>query len=207
MPRPRTIATATAAAQVRRGLGLSQQQLADWLGVAVSFAHAVESGRKPLPPVLAGRLVVLARLLPPPLGSGPPAAPPLLLPALPTLAWPPLPPGPALAPGPLVTAARTARLAALRAEAELLRRHTRARALAQQRQGLARLQAAPLPAEATEAARWPAWLAALAADLAAADPDPAREAALRQALAIRAAARRAEAEALEQAARPGPASG
>ncbi len=74
MPRPRIVATTTPAAQVRQGLGLSQQRVAHWLGVAVSFAHVVESGRKPLPLALAEHLAVLTRLLPLPLGSGPPAA-------------------------------------------------------------------------------------------------------------------------------------
>ncbi|MGI4873681.1 MAG: helix-turn-helix domain-containing protein [Janthinobacterium lividum] len=203
MARPRSATTATLEATVRGALGLSQQQLAEWLSCSRSFVDACEAGRKTLPLALAGRLLALLPALPPPLGSGPPAAPLPLTPVLPALAW--VAPATALpaalasplAPGPLRVAARTARLAALVAERELLRLHAHALALAVRHRGLAVLQAAPPPTTLAEAARWHTWLAALALDLALADPHPAEAAARRHVLAIRAAARYAEADALE----------
>ena len=82
MPRARTTAALSSVRSpevaVRVHFGLSQQQLADWLGLGVGFVGTIEKGRRPLPAALTGRLLVLARLLPPPLGSGPPAPAPLL---------------------------------------------------------------------------------------------------------------------------------
>ncbi|MGI4875827.1 MAG: helix-turn-helix domain-containing protein [Janthinobacterium lividum] len=201
MPRPRThLLTASPEAALRSALGLSKRQLADWLGCSAGFVAALETGRKVLPLALAERLLPLLGLAPPPA-----AGPPPLAPTLPVLAWvAPLPAATAPdaltgvppAPATLRHAAHTARLAALVAEAELLRLHAQALALAVRHQGLAALQAAPPPAAPAEAARWHAWLAALAADLALADPHPAEAAARRRVLAIRAAARYAEADAL-----------
>jgi len=208
MPRPRVAAASSRvpAVLVRAGLGLSQQQLADWLGVTVGFVGGLEAGRKELPAARAARLLVLVQRLPPPDHPAPP------LPAAPApvpLAYAPAGPSAAAAalaaaadplgapaPGPLRTAARTARLAALAAERALLRAHARALALAQRRRGLAALLAAAPPPDPAEAARWAPWLASLAAGLAAADPRPAQAAAQRHALAVRAAARHAEADAL-----------
>ncbi|MGI4875832.1 MAG: helix-turn-helix domain-containing protein [Janthinobacterium lividum] len=208
MAYPRTTSrTARPEAALRSALGLSQQQLADWLGCSRGFVNACEAGRKAWPLALTERLLPLLRVPPPEAaGSVAGALPPLPLgPTLPTLAWTGPPPPPATpdlladappAPPELRTAARTARLAALVAEAELLRLHARALALGMRRRGLAALHAAPPPTLPAEAARWHTWLAALAADLALADPHPAQDAARRRVLAIRAATRNAEANGL-----------
>lgn len=202
MPAPRNYSPA-ATGTVRAYLGLSQQQLADWLGVTVGFVNAVEKGRKGLSAALLDRLLVLVRLLPAPRGSGPPAPPPLPAEA-PVVAVPVLPLPPVATdplglpdPAPLRAAARVARRTALAAERELVRLHARAVEMATRRRGLALLQAAPPPPEPAEAARWASWLAGLAADLAYADPHPGHRAAARHRLTVRAAAHYAEATALE----------
>lgn len=200
-PRTSSSSSGRPEAAVRAHFGLSQQQLAAWLGVTVGFVGALDTGRAALPAARVPRLLVLARLLPPPLGTGPPAPPPAEVP--PIMAAPlPLPP---LAtdplgvpdPVPLRAAARAARLAALTAERKLLHLHARAAALALRRRGLAQLRAAPPPPEAAEATRWATWLADIAAELLAADPHPARTAAQCQLLAVRAATRATEAATLE----------
>lgn len=198
----------------RVGYGLSQQQLARWLGVSVGFVGALETGRKRLPPDLIPRLLVLIEHQPPPVGSGPPAPPLPPVPASPApfggVGWPAPPVLPPVAagadvavapnPSPLLRRANAAHLAALMAETRLLTLHTRAVILAHRRRGLARLQAVPAPAEPAEAARWATWLAGVATDLALADPRPAAVAATRHLLAIRAPLLLAEAEALRAAA-------
>ena len=61
-------------ALVRTFLGLSQAQLARYLGVAVPVLAHYEAGRQP-PSAVVERLLPLMRLLPPPLTSAPPAEP------------------------------------------------------------------------------------------------------------------------------------
>ncbi len=198
----------------RVGYGLSQQQLARWLGVTVGFVGALETGRKLLPPALIPRLLVLLHHQPPPVGSGPLVPPVPPVPPWPApfggVGWPAPPVLPPVAagadvavapnPSPLLRRANAAHLAALMAEQRLQKLHTRAVILAHRRRGLARLQAVPAPPEPAEAARWATWLAGVATDLALADPRPAAVAATRHLLAIRAPLLRAEAEALRAAA-------
>lgn len=49
MARPRSVSAASLPAAVRVHFGLSQQQLAGWLGMSVGFVGALETGRSPLP--------------------------------------------------------------------------------------------------------------------------------------------------------------
>lgn len=197
MPRPANYSSSFEAA-IRRHFGLSMQQLARYLGVSVGFVSHLEAGRKQLPLALADRLIHLSRLLPPPLGQGPPAA---LLPdpwvtvALSAGLLPPAATEP-LDPEPLRRRLRDCRLQALVLSQRLAALHARAAALARRRQGLAQLRAAALPATPLEAAHYTRWLAELAEDLALADPRPAAAATQRLLLAVRVGALQAEAEAL-----------
>ncbi len=72
MPR-RAYPSASLAAAVRAHFGLTQAELAAFVGVSRPGLAAAEAGRKPLGPGPDQRLQVLARQLPPPDGLGPPA--------------------------------------------------------------------------------------------------------------------------------------
>ena len=187
--------SASPEAAVRAHFGLSQQQLARYLGVSVGFVSHLEAGRKPQPLAVALRLLVLARLLPPPLGSGPPIATapapgigPLdlalgLVPAE-TTSWPAL----------VRRRVRRCCQQALVVAQRLATLQARAAAFAHRRRGLAQLGAAPsAPSEAT---RYAHGLRELAQDLALADPDPAAAATAQQLLAARLAGLRTEVAAL-----------
>ncbi|GAA4033926.1 hypothetical protein GCM10022409_17820 [Hymenobacter glaciei] len=186
---------------VRARFGLSVRQLARYLGVSAGFVSHLETGRKQAPEALALRLLPLARLLPPPLGSGPPDdAPPapgpdadpltqalaLATPETATGAWP----------APVRRRVGACRLQALAVAQRLAGLQARTEALAHRRRGLARLAAAPVPPDPAEAARYARWLSELAEDLALAEPNPAAAATARQLLAARLAGLRAEVAAL-----------
>jgi len=66
-------ATLSLAAAVRQHFGLTQAELAAFVGVSQANLAHVEAGRKNLGPGPDQRLQVLARQLPPPDGQGPPA--------------------------------------------------------------------------------------------------------------------------------------
>lgn len=72
MPR-RAFPSSSLAAAVRAHFGLTQAELAAFVGVSRPGLAAAEAGRKPLGPGPDQRLQVLARQLPPPDGHGPPA--------------------------------------------------------------------------------------------------------------------------------------
>ncbi|RTQ52540.1 hypothetical protein EJV47_05890 [Hymenobacter gummosus] len=72
MPRPSAPSAALAAA-VRAHFGLTQAELAQFVGVSRALLGHDEAGRRVLPEAAAHRLWVLARFLPPPDGQGPPA--------------------------------------------------------------------------------------------------------------------------------------
>lgn len=72
MPR-RAYPSRTLAAAVRAHFGLSQAELATFIGISRSHLAMHEAGRKTLGPGPDQRLQVLARQLPPPDGHGPPA--------------------------------------------------------------------------------------------------------------------------------------
>lgn len=200
-------------------MGLSVRQLARFLGVTASFVAHVESGRRGLPPALAPRLLLLSRLLPPPLGQGLPApeAAPAYDPLAPlpqpdqlltpsaepwaaTPATPELPPAagssPEAAAPPLRRRLRDCRLQLLTQGQRLTQLQARAAALAHRRWAIAQLQAAPPLPEPAEAARYARWLGELVTDLARDEPDPAAAAAARHLLAARVASLRAEAAVL-----------
>ncbi|RAK64051.1 hypothetical protein DLM85_19090 [Hymenobacter edaphi] len=187
-------------------MGLSTRQLARYLGVSTGFVSHVEAGRKGLPPALAPRLLVLSRLLPAPLGQGPPAPPdPAAYDPLAPLPTPepaltgdgPVPADAAPAAEPLRHRLRDCRLQLLTQGQRLTQLQARAAALALRRRGLAQLQAATGPTEPTEAARYARWLGELSTDLARDAPDPAGATAARLLLAARVAGLRAEVAALE----------
>ncbi|MDO7873096.1 helix-turn-helix transcriptional regulator, partial [Hymenobacter sp. ASUV-10] len=75
MPRP-ALPSDTAAAAVRQHFGLSQQELAAWLGLSEASAGHLETGRRGLSPATAEVLAPLLRQLPAP---GPAAGPALRL--------------------------------------------------------------------------------------------------------------------------------
>ncbi|UOQ54472.1 helix-turn-helix domain-containing protein [Hymenobacter cellulosivorans] len=190
-------------ATVRHHFGFSVRQLASYLGVSAGFITHMETGRKGMPASLLPRLTVLSRLLPPPLGQGPPAAPePPESAIYDTLA--PLPaPDPLLQdtelPGATTPAAeplrqhlRDVRQKLLQYGQRLAQQQSRAVLLARRRRGVAQLQTAPFPTEPAETARYARWLGELATDLARDEPDPTQAAADRLLLAARVAALRAE---------------
>lgn len=72
MPR-RAYPSATLSAAVRAHFGLTQAELAGFIGVSRPHLAMHEAGRKTLGPGPDQRLQVLARQLPPPDGMGPPA--------------------------------------------------------------------------------------------------------------------------------------
>ena len=87
----RAFASTSLAAAVRAHFGLSQAELAAFVGTSRSHLAEVEAGRKALGPRPDQRLQVLARQLPPPDGQGPPPTlrpPPRPRPPAPTT-WPP----------------------------------------------------------------------------------------------------------------------
>ncbi|SHK04210.1 hypothetical protein SAMN02746009_00155 [Hymenobacter psychrotolerans DSM 18569] len=188
---------------VRACLGLSTRQLAHYLGVSMGFVTHLEAGRKPLPGALLPRLLLLARLLPPPLGTGlplpelpPPHDPLLPLPAPERLA-PPLPDAPAPPePETLRRRLRDQRLRLLTLSQHLAAEQARMAGLARRHHGLALLRAALPPPEAAEAAHYARWLARLSDDLTRDDPTPAVRAAALHLLAARVAGLRAEVAAL-----------
>jgi transcriptional regulator with XRE-family HTH domain len=188
---------------VRAHFGLSVRQLASYLNVSAGFISHLETGRKGLPASLMPRLQGLSRLLPPPLGQGPPALPELpesaiydtlaLLPAPdPLLQATELPTAAAPASEPLRQRLRDARQQLLQHGERLAQLQNRAATLACRRRGLAQLQMAPFPTEPAETARYARWLGELATDLARDEPDPAATAAARLLLAARVAGLRAE---------------
>lgn len=198
---PASPPSASLEAAVRAHFGLSQQQLARYLGVSVGFVSHLEAGRKQASEALALRLLPLARLLPPPLGSGPPDnAPPARGPdADPLTLALALAPAEATAgawPAAVYRRVRACRLQALAVAQRLASLQARAATLAHRRRGLARLAVAPVPPDPAEAARYARWRQELAEDLDLADANPAAAAATRQLLAARLAGLRAEVAAL-----------
>lgn len=80
----RAIPSTTVVAAVRAHFGLTQQELADWLGVTVGFVSHLEAGRSACPTPAYNRLLPLALCLPPDPAPGaarpapvPPPAPPV----------------------------------------------------------------------------------------------------------------------------------
>ena len=162
-------------ALVRTHFGLAQPELAAYLGVSPRQIGNVEAGRRRLTPLANLRLVRLARLLPPPDGTGPaaPEAPVYASPATPgVLFGPELPLPPEVGTAALAKRQRqlTRRLATLRRDLYALTdRLTHA---ARRRWALPLLQqallqpvaaedpAAATPAELAHAAHWLAVLAA-----------------------------------------------
>jgi transcriptional regulator with XRE-family HTH domain len=137
----------SALAAVRQYFGLSQQDMAGWLGVSAAQASHLETGRRALPPEAAEALAPLLRQVPAP---GAPAAPALRLASVALAA-------PTLALAPPEVAPLEARLDYCQHHARRLRRLLR-----------------PLEAEATLAAHWAAAVPALRAALPP-DPGPAHE--------------------------------
>uniref|UniRef100_UPI00190F9A77 helix-turn-helix domain-containing protein n=1 Tax=Hymenobacter sp. IS2118 TaxID=1505605 RepID=UPI00190F9A77 len=126
-------------ALVRTALGLSQAQLARFLGVAAPVLAHYEAGRRLPPAAVAERLLPLARLLPPPLGSG---LPETVLPAPDpdpdaVVWWLALPAGTSAGvPEPVRRRVRDCRLLALGLHQQLARLQGRATGLAHRRRGL-----------------------------------------------------------------------
>ncbi|MFD2784517.1 helix-turn-helix domain-containing protein [Hymenobacter rubripertinctus] len=179
----RPLPSGTLEAAVRAHFGLSQEELGRYLGLTRAQVAHLEAGRRRATPQADARLRLLARLLPPPEGTGPVApafaarppaeAPALLLPDF----------------GPLPAAPLRRRQRQVLAQAARLRwtlhRGSKGLALQQRRAwGLAELRAAlpPPTADAAEQAHCARWLATLAADVAALAPTPAAAAA--RALAV-----------------------
>lgn len=194
MPR-RSYPSSSLAAAVRAHLGLTQAELARFIGISREHLANHEAGRKDLGEAPRHRLWVLARLLPPPDGQGPPA--PAF--ALGTEADEAAPstdlPGP-LDPAPIRARLRRCRFWITKARFDLGQRKRPAEGHARRRWAVQVLRAAWLPP--TDPAALPApgrlayplatpdpvadahWLARLAADTAAAPvPLSATERALR----------------------------
>jgi len=139
---------------VRQYFGLSQQEIAIWLGVTPAQAAHLETGRRNISPATAEALAPLLRQLPAPgpaTGAG----------ALRLASARPAPPALALAPP---------EAAPLAARLDYCRHHARQR----------RRQLRPLEQQAATAARWAAALPALRAALPPdpgphAEPDPATD--------------------------------
>jgi transcriptional regulator with XRE-family HTH domain len=170
-------------AAVRAHFGLTQAELARYLGTSSARIADFEAGRRRAPGPQYALLDDLGRLLPPPEGSGPPA-PVFEKPTLPAE----LPAAPLPAFGPLPAAPLRRRLRQVLASAArlrlLLHQQARGRVVQQRRQwGLGVLQAGllagsgPAAPDANAQAHRLRWLATLAADVAAAAPGPAAEAA------------------------------
>jgi len=178
-------------AQVRQWFGLSQAQLARYLGVRVPAVAHAEAGRRPLPVRALARLRPLALAVPAP-DAATEAAAGLPLPWRPP---PPPPQPPAGLPEPLRRRHRDLRLLAQSLIGRLTKQQVHAAALAARRRGLAQL-AGLLPPIPVESVAWRAWVADLFAELALADPDPAAAAVETRLLAARLAGIRAELSAL-----------
>ncbi len=186
-------------AAVRAHFGLTQEALGRYLGTSAPYIGHLEAGRRRASASQNKLLDDLARLLPPPEGSGPPA-PVFDKPALP--AAPPVPVLPStdsLPAAPLRQRQRQVLAQAARLRL-LLHQQGKGYVLQQRRQwGLGVLQAGLLagPTDAAQQAHRLRWLATLAADVAAAAPSHAAEAG--QALqVVRLLALELEAAALEQ---------
>jgi transcriptional regulator with XRE-family HTH domain len=180
MPKP--LPSDSLEAAIRAHFGLTQQELARYLGISRALLTHFEMGRRQSTLTVSKRLHWLADLLPPPDSNGP--VPPnftppplptvnaeLLLTALPSL-------------GPLPSATLRKRQRQVTFQAVDLRyklQKAGKRAAHQQRRqwALAVLQAAPPPSFATTADqyRFEHWLHSLAADVSAASPTPANTAA------------------------------
>ncbi|HEX8326554.1 MAG TPA: helix-turn-helix transcriptional regulator [Hymenobacter sp.] len=168
------------AAGIRGHFGLTQAELGRYLNVSSGYVAHLEAGRRRATPLANLRLARLARLLPPPEGTGvaAPPAPAYVTPAAQPLFGPELPlPGP-LAAGPLQKRQRQCarRLALLRRDLYVLT--DRAAAQERRRWALPVLEALltphphdPAGATPEEQAHLRRWLAELAAKLPAA---PAR---------------------------------
>ena len=70
---PRAIPSNTFEAIVRAHFGLTQTELARYLGVSAGLVAHLEVNRRRATPAMNKRLLRLAQLLPPPEGTGPPA--------------------------------------------------------------------------------------------------------------------------------------
>ncbi|WP_052733015.1 helix-turn-helix transcriptional regulator [Hymenobacter terrenus] len=173
----RPISYNTLEAAVRGHFGLSQEELARYLGVTRGQVAHLEAGRRTATPLADARLTRLGNLLPPPTGQGavaphfstelPTAAPLTTLPALPDFG--------SVAPAPLLARQRTVAAQAARLRWALHREGKRYALQSRRQWGLAVLRAAlpagpAPPAERTHLARW---LGVLAADVTATAPDPA----------------------------------
>ena len=170
----------TPEAAIRTWYGLSQQQLARYLGVSAAFVGHLEAGRKALPLALAARLRPLAQGVPAPV-------------ALPHR-LPPLPPPdlPAGAPAAVWQRHRTLCQLAHAVGQQLEVAQARAAAQAARHRGLTRLAALPPPAAPAEAAHRAAWLLSLTHDLTLVYPDPDHAATAARLLAARLAGVRTE---------------
>lgn len=130
---------------LRRYFGLTQPELADYLGLSRTLLAHIEGGRRSIPLTAMQRLVQLLRLLPPPYGRGPADAP--------------LPPSPAEWPTDVVDTVRRRVAAARHAAGNLAYRLGELREQVQplrQRHALpARLAALP-PDPVAPADAWPA---------------------------------------------------
>ncbi|MGY3091004.1 transcriptional regulator with XRE-family HTH domain [Hymenobacter sp. UYAg731] len=173
-------------AAIRTHFGLTQAELGRYLGVSERQIAHLEAGRRRASLQANRRLERLARLLPPPEGTGPsaPAFSGLAGPEAPAALPTGLPEFGPLAPAPVRKRQRqvAAQAAALR---WALHRAGKRAALQHRRQwGLGQLQAAPAAGfpDAAELAHFTRWLQVLAADVAAAVPGPAAVA--RQVLAV-----------------------
>ncbi|RIY08274.1 XRE family transcriptional regulator [Hymenobacter rubripertinctus] len=182
---------------------MTGRQLARYLGVTPGFVHHLETGRRSLSARLAPRLVALSRLLPPPLGQGPPVAPepdfydPLAPLPLPEQLLGSTAPTAAVAPDALHQRVRDTRLLLLVLGQRLARQQQQAAAMARRRRGLTQLRASAAPADAAEAAHYTKWLAGLTLDLELDEPEPAATTTTRWLLAARVAGLRAEVAALK----------
>lgn len=191
-------------AAVRAQFGLTQAELARYLSTSSARIADFEAGRRRASDPQNKLLDDLARLLPPPKGSGPPA-PAFEKPALPVEA-PAAPDLPAFSPlpaAPLRQRQRQVLAQAARLQL-LLHQSGKGMALQQRRQwGLGVLQAgllaAPVSATPNPAAQAHRlrWLATLAADVATVAPSPAAEA-TRALQVVRLLALKLEAAALGQ---------
>jgi DNA-binding XRE family transcriptional regulator len=171
-------------ALVRAHFGLTQADLARFIGVSRQMVTSVEAGSKDFAEATNHRLWVLARYLPPPAGLGPPA--PEFVPTEPD-------PAEALDPGPIEDRLQRCRFYLAKARHELSLQQKPAQYYARRRWAVSVLRPmlTTLPDAAT-ALRWPGatpdpttdlpWLDNLAADTAAVTPPLApTERALRRA--------------------------
>ncbi len=175
---PKSLPSNALEAAVRAHFSLSQDDLARYLGVTRTQIAHLEAGRRRASASQNKLLDDLARLLPPPEGSGP-LAPIFEKPTL--LAVPPAPALPSLSQLPAAPLRQRQRQVLAQAARLRLLLHQQGKGyvLQQRRQwGLGVLQAGLLagPTDAAQQAHRLRWLATLAADVAAAAPSPAAEA-------------------------------